>query len=92
MADLREESLKVYPNALAEVGLKEVRERAPWPEEAGEKKAKCGPEAVRFQAMRTGYFCVDKDTDDAGGKIVLNRIVSLKEDAGKSCMMVLGKY
>jgi len=84
MADLNPDSLKVYPNAIAEVGLKEIRERAPWPEEAGEKKDKCGYESVRFQAMRTGYFCMDKDTDEGAGKIVLNRIVSLKEDAGKS--------
>ncbi|EXJ78397.1 glutaminyl-tRNA synthetase [Capronia coronata CBS 617.96] len=84
LADLREDSLKVYPNAVAEIGLKEIRARAPWPEEAGEKKDDCGFESVRFQAMRTGYFCMDKDTDEAGNKIVLNRIVSLKEDAGKS--------
>lgn len=83
MSDLTENSLKVYPNAMAEVGLKQIRKRAPWPEEAGEKKDKCGYESVRFQAMRTAYFCMDKDTDEAAGKIVLNRIVSLKEDAGK---------
>ncbi|KIX97525.1 uncharacterized protein Z520_06977 [Fonsecaea multimorphosa CBS 102226] len=84
MADIREDSLKVYPNAMAELGLKEIWARAPWPEEAGEKKDKCGLESVRFQAMRTGYFCLDKDTDEAAGKIVLNRIVSLKEDSGKN--------
>lgn len=84
MADLREDSLKLYPNAVAELGLKEIRERAPWPEEAGEKKGLAGFESVRFQAMRTGYFCLDKDTDEASGKIVLNRIVGLKEDTGKS--------
>ncbi|KAL7421559.1 Glutaminyl-tRNA synthetase [Cryptotrichosporon argae] len=54
-----------------------------------------GMENIRFQAMRTAYFAVDKDSVigclDAGAKlgrhdgdrIVLNRIVSLKEDAGK---------
>ncbi|KAL6247443.1 Glutaminyl-tRNA synthetase [Rhinocladiella similis] len=84
MADLNPDSLKVYPNAMAEVGLKEIRERAPWPEEAGEKKDKCGFESVRFQAMRTGYFCLDPDTERTAGKVVLNRIVSLKEDAGKT--------
>ncbi|KAI1613072.1 glutaminyl-tRNA synthetase [Exophiala viscosa] len=84
LSDLREDSLKVYPNAMAEVGLKEIMERAPWPEEAGEKKDKSGYESVRFQAMRMGYFCVDKDTDETSGKIILNRIVSLKEDAGKA--------
>ena len=47
------------------------------------------PETVRFQGMRVGYFAVDRDgwsaaeAGDGGGKVVLNRIVSLKEDAGK---------
>lgn len=82
MADLREDSLKVYPNAMVEVGFGEIDRRRPWPQEAGEsKKEDCGPESVRFQAMRIGYFCKDKDSTD--GKVVLNRIVSLKEDAGK---------
>jgi glutaminyl-tRNA synthetase len=36
---------------------------------------------VRFQAVRTGYFAVD--TGSAEGKLVLNQIVTLKEDAGK---------
>ena len=39
------------------------------------------PETVRFQGMRMGYFCVDKES--GGGKLVFNRIVSLKEDTGK---------
>ena len=52
-----------------------------------------GKECVRFQAMRVGYFAVDKDSamslfgDEARGDaddLVLNRIVSLKEDVGKA--------
>lgn len=84
MADIREDSLITYPNALAEVGLTEIRRRAPWPEEAGEAngEVKPGPESVRFQAMRVGYFCLDKESTDK--KLILNRIVGLKEDAGKS--------
>ena len=39
------------------------------------------PETVRFQGMRMGYFCVDKES--GGGRLVFNRIVSLKEDTGK---------
>jgi glutaminyl-tRNA synthetase len=35
----------------------------------------------RFQAVRTGYFCIDPKLE--GDKIVLNQIVSLKEDKGK---------
>lgn len=48
-----------------------------------------GKECIRFQAMRVGYFAVDSDSrltlvgDDADTPLVLNRIVSLKEDAGK---------
>ena len=50
-----------------------------------------GKECIRFQAMRVGYFAVDRDStlsvfgDDApADTLVLNRIVSLKEDAGKA--------
>ncbi|KAF5359049.1 hypothetical protein D9758_004752 [Tetrapyrgos nigripes] len=56
-----------------------------------------GNECVRFQGLRIAYFALDKDTkaacldqgDDVkpalaeGDYLVLNRIVSLKEDAGK---------
>ncbi|KAI9676925.1 MAG: hypothetical protein M1817_006764 [Caeruleum heppii] len=40
------------------------------------------PETVRFQGMRVAYFCVDRESE--AGKVVLNRIVSLKEDSGKA--------
>lgn len=57
-----------------------------------------GNEVVRFQALRVGYFALDKDgklgcinqgedvapTMSPGDRIVLNRIVSLKEDSGKA--------
>lgn len=36
---------------------------------------------VRFQAMRTGYFCIDPERE--GGAVVLNQIVTLKEDKDK---------
>ncbi|TYJ53430.1 glutamine-tRNA ligase [Cryptococcus floricola] len=54
-----------------------------------------GPENIRFQGMRLAYFALDKESSVAcledenvkgakvGDKIVLNRIVSLKEDVGK---------
>jgi len=55
--DLNPESEIVYPDALIESGIDEVRRRAPWPEAAGEDKlGKGGPESVRFQAMRVAYF------------------------------------
>ena len=57
-----------------------------------------GMENVRFQGMRLAYFALDRESrlaclDEGDGKtaaraegdrLVLNRIVSLKEDAGKS--------
>ena len=55
--DINPDSELVYPNAMIEVGFDEVKKRAPWPEAAGEDKlGKGGPESVRFQAMRVGYF------------------------------------
>ena len=100
VADVNPESESYYPNALIETGFEEIRRRAPWPAEAGEKSSAeeasskqdssnsgnddgpvLGPETVRFQGMRMGYFCVDKDT--TAEQVVLNRIVSLKEDSGK---------
>ena len=98
MKDLAERSEEVYSNAMVENGLMEIRKRAPWPAEAGEKAFKekaigatgdtaevdgktAGLETVRFQALRVAYFCMDKESID--DKIILNRIVSLKEDAGK---------
>lgn len=52
-----------------------------------------GMENIRFQGMRLGYFALDRESALAclkeggkgkgGDKIVLNRIVSLKEDTGK---------
>ncbi|KAH8780060.1 glutaminyl-tRNA synthetase [Diaporthe sp. PMI_573] len=80
--DLNPESETIYPDAIIESGIDEVKKRAPWPEAAGESElGKGGPESVRFQGMRVAYFAMDPDSTDE--KIVLNRIVSLKEDAGK---------
>ena len=85
LADIIPDSEEVYSNAMIEVGFEEVRRRAPWPEREGEKDAKnVGKESIRFQALRVGYFAMDSDSDDVpGGKVVLNRIVTLKEDKGK---------
>ena len=112
--DINPHSEEIFPNAMIETGFEEIKERAPWPAEAGEKaaadeaklteehaksdassmpgdveadggadavKAAARPETVRFQGMRMGYFCVDKES--GGERVVLNRIVSLKEDTGK---------
>ncbi|KAL1874946.1 hypothetical protein VTK73DRAFT_10315 [Phialemonium thermophilum] len=81
--DINPDSEVVYGDALIESGFDEVRARAPWPEAAGEsERGKGGPESVRFQGMRIAYFAMDPDSTD--DKIVLNRIVALKEDVGKN--------
>jgi len=81
--DINPNSEVVYPNALIESGIDEVKRRAPWPEAAGENKiGASGPEGCRFQAMRVAYFALDKDSTE--DKIVLNRIVALKEDKEKN--------
>lgn len=87
--DINPHSEDIYPNAMIEVGFNEIRRRAPWPAEGGEHNpgdekedegnVKLGPESVRFQAMRIAYFAMDADTTDE--KVVLNRIVPLKEGA-----------
>jgi glutaminyl-tRNA synthetase len=79
-------SKEIFSNAMVETGFEEIRRRAPWPSLEGERKqeeagAEVRPETVRFQGMRVAYFCVDRDTEE--GKLVLNRIVSLKEDPKK---------
>ncbi|KAF2859807.1 glutaminyl-tRNA synthetase [Piedraia hortae CBS 480.64] len=79
--DVREDSLVTFPNALIETGFTHVRDHAPWPKEEG-GKADEGPAGIRFQGMRTGFFAVDQETKE--GKVVLNRIVSLREDSGKT--------
>ncbi|KAG8998880.1 hypothetical protein FRB93_013447 [Tulasnella sp. JGI-2019a] len=59
-----------------------------------------GNEVVRFQGLRVGYFALDReaqlgclaeDQEDKAGmvdgdRIILNRIVSLKEDSGKAAL------
>lgn len=54
--DINPNSKVIYKNALIEAGLDQVRQRAPWPASAGETTGTSGPESVRFQAMRVGYF------------------------------------
>ncbi|KAL7812784.1 tRNA synthetases class I, catalytic domain-containing protein [Trichoderma gracile] len=82
LSDVNPNSETIWPNALIETGFHEVKRRAPWPAAEGEKTGEVGPETVRFQAMRVAYFALDSDSTD--DKIVLNRIVALKEDSGKN--------
>ena len=86
LADINVDSLEVFPNALIETGFEEIKRRAPWPEKEGEKDdmtaGKFRSETVRFQGMRVAYFCLDSES--SGESVILNRIVSLKEDSEKN--------
>ncbi|KAK9449536.1 tRNA synthetases class I, catalytic domain-containing protein [Limtongia smithiae] len=73
LADINPNSLELYKDAVIEVGFDDFRKNG--------VKEGAGPESMRFQALRVGYFCVDRET--TSDKLVLNKIVSLKEDANK---------
>ncbi|ODH49994.1 glutamine-tRNA ligase [Paracoccidioides brasiliensis] len=104
LADINPNSMEIYPDAMVDIGFSEIKSRAPWPTEQGEKASnsdkseteeyvvrKAGeagtdgsivhPETVRFQGMRVAYFALDSDSTE--DRVVLNRIVALKDDAGK---------
>ena len=60
LADLSSTSEECFNNTLIEVGFHEIRKNSPWRENEGGVTEERGlPERVRFQAMRTGYFCLD---------------------------------
>ncbi|KAK6537646.1 hypothetical protein TWF694_011820 [Orbilia ellipsospora] len=83
LADINPNSEEIYKDAIIDTGFHEVRKRAPWPAREGEQNdGPVGPESVRFQGLRVGYFAMDSDSTE--DKIVLNRIVTLKEDVGKN--------
>lgn len=86
LSDINSHLEEIFRNAVVEPAFHEVQRMSPMniPVDGCKFNVKeaAGPHTVRFQALRVGYFCVDKDsTDDA---IVLNRIVTLKEDAAKA--------
>lgn len=82
--DINPESEEVINTSIVEDNIKEVITKSPWNVvnkandefNVVEDKETSGNEIVRFQALRVGYFTLDKDSKD--GEIVLNRIVSLK--------------
>lgn len=85
LADINPNSEEVFKGAMIEVGFNEIRLRALSEGEGNKDRKNIGKESTRFQALRVGYFAMDTDTDDDPGKcVVLNRIVTLKEDAGKN--------
>ncbi|KAF2279526.1 glutaminyl-tRNA synthetase [Westerdykella ornata] len=73
--DLNPDSEIIFPNAVIERGLKDlIKERSLNISDSSDA-------LVRFQALRVAYFCVDVDSTE--DRIVLNQIVSLREDKGK---------
>jgi glutaminyl-tRNA synthetase len=81
LSDISSHSEECYDDAVIEVGFHEIRQTSPWRENEGGVAEESGrPETVRFQAMRTGYFCLDSDS--TASEFVLNRIVGLKQDSG----------
>lgn len=88
LADLAEESESVLLNAVIESNFNEIVDKSPMnleiPNSQFNIKELEGPNTIRFQALREGYFCVDKDSKGVGeNELILNRIVTLKEDANK---------
>ncbi|SCU81678.1 LAMI_0B07228g1_1 [Lachancea mirantina] len=81
--DLNPESEVVAKNSVVEHNFREILTKSPWVVENNKKsefyveEEHGAKEVCRFQAMRVGYFTLDKDSQD--DKIILNRIVSLKD-------------
>ncbi|KAJ4289210.1 Glutaminyl-tRNA synthetase [Kalmusia sp. IMI 367209] len=73
--DLNPESEIIFENAVIEGGIKGLI-KAHTLNPSGSSD-----DLIRFQALRTAYFCVDVDSTE--DKIVLNQIVSLREDKSK---------
>lgn len=86
LADINPDSENIIKNAMIEPALLDVKAKSPlnmpFPDEKFSIKETEGVETCRFQALRLGYFCLDKDSAD--DKIILNRIVTLKEDSSKN--------
>lgn len=73
--DLNPESEIIFKNAVIERGLKDLIK------EHSLDISDSSDNLIRFQALRTAYFCVD--TESTEDNIVLNQIVSLREDKAK---------
>jgi len=73
--DLNPNSEVVSKDAVIEKGLEGlIKAHSPYPSHTSD-------DLFRFQALRAGYFCVDPEKDS--DRVVLNQIVSLREDKSK---------
>ncbi|KAG2188513.1 hypothetical protein INT44_001267 [Umbelopsis vinacea] len=89
LSDINDNSISLETGAIAEIGLWDHLKD--WIAKTGGKDL----ESARWQFIRNGYFCLDKDTEldidaaktgnvrDAAKKLVFNRTVTLKEDSSK---------
>ncbi|CEJ54431.1 Putative Glutaminyl-tRNA synthetase [Penicillium brasilianum] len=82
LADINPDSEEIYKDAMVETGFNEIRRTAPWPKAAGETDVESNQHCVRFQGMRIAYFAVDRES--TADKVILNRIVTLKDTQGKN--------
>ncbi|KAJ2455351.1 Glutaminyl-tRNA synthetase [Coemansia sp. RSA 2336] len=91
--DVNSDSLEVVNNAVADVGLWDSIKRYAATDAGKKELGEHNVENLRFQFMRIGYFALDKDTtlplssiaEDkiSETKLIMNRVVTLKEDAKK---------
>jgi glutaminyl-tRNA synthetase len=85
LADVNKDSEEVITGAMIEPAILDVKAKSPlnmpFTDEQFNIREESGVETVRFQALRVGYFCLDSDSTD--DKLILNRIVTLKEDSEK---------
>ncbi|KAJ5996643.1 hypothetical protein N7522_008303 [Penicillium canescens] len=82
LADINPDSEEIYKDAMVETGIVDISKSAPWPKAAAEDDVENNKHCVRFQAMRNFYVCVDRESTPE--KLVLNRIVTLKDTQGKN--------
>ncbi|KAG7878261.1 hypothetical protein KL905_003897 [Ogataea polymorpha] len=84
LADINPSSEEILKDAIIEPSFYEIEAKSPlnmpFTNPEFSIKEEPGKETVRFQALRVGYFCLDKDSGD---KLIFNRIVTLKEDSLK---------
>ncbi|KAF1968519.1 glutaminyl-tRNA synthetase [Bimuria novae-zelandiae CBS 107.79] len=73
--DLNPESEVIFENAVIETGIKGLMKQHTL------NPSGSSDDLIRFQALRTAYFCIDVDSTE--DNIVLNQIVSLREDKAK---------
>lgn len=82
LADINPDSEEIY-QGMVETGFEEIRRSAPWPKVAAEEgDVEANKHSIRFQGMRVAYFAVDRESSEE--KVVLNRIVTLKDTQGKT--------